>query len=785
MTNAALRTLVLRVLISLPFLNMATAARADNAPSPGASGAIEVRVVDGSGAAVTDAEVLLQRAPQPAFGVPGNDTGVYRSEGLVSGVYVLTIVKVGFAPVSREITIEPGRLLAVSFTLAPRGLSEHVTVEGASPFAPPSVVSGTRLPSNPLDVPQTIDVVSQTLIRSQAALSMQDALLNVPGVTPQLGEGRRDQTAIRGFSALNDTYLDGVRDDAKYYRDLATVDQVEVVKGPSGALFGRGSSGGVINRVTKKPAFGSRFGDVSLIAGSYDRVRMQGDYADGRSSDRFAYRVAGAYENTGSNRPYYSLERGTIAPSFAYRPRPGAELTVQAEFLSDDRLPDRGIPSWQGVPLAEARPFYYGYPSDDFLKNRVASQAVTWQQALAHGWTVRNVFRHTYYDNDFSNTLPGAVRDVDGQLFVARSQYNVTGNQRNLFNQTDLSTGLSTGAVDHTLLVGVELGREATAATRFTGTASEVAALDPALTAPIYATTPATDNEFTGTYAGLYVQDQITFGGRWRALVGGRYDYNDQQLDDRLPVNRDLGRVDQAFSPRAGVVYRVYQATSLYSSVSRSFQPSGDGLSLAVNNEELEPERSTNYEAGVKTELFGRRLTVTTALFRLDRTNVKTRDPLDSTKLVLVGRQRSQGVEVSAGGSLRPGWDVSGGFTWLDPTILRSNDVTSGVIVEGNRIGNVAARSGSLWTTYTLKQGITFGGGVFVMGDRFTSNDNLVVLDGYARVDAMASYRFGRYDLQVNVRNLLDQDYYESAQGNNNIMPAAGVNGLVSLRYRF
>ena len=635
-------------------------------------------------------------------------------------------------------------------------------------------------------MPQTIDVVPQALIRSQTALSMQDALANVPGVMPQLGEGRRDQSAIRGFSAVNDAYIDGVRDDAKYYRDLSSLEQVEVVKGPAGALFGRGSSGGVLNRVTKKPTFGSRFGDLSVVGGSYDRARIQGDYADGRASDTLAYRIAGAYENSDSHRPYFSLERTSISPSLAYRPRPGSELLIQGEFLADDRVPDRGIPSWQGKPLADARPFYYGYPTDDFLENRVGSQAVTWQQSLRGNWALRNVFRHTTYGNQFSNTLPGAVREVDGQLFVARSQYSVDGDQRNLFNQLDLTTGGRTGALDHALLVGLEAGRETNSSVRLTGTAPEVAVIDPVLTRPTYATTPASDNAFTGQYVGVVRAgsdlDWQPVASAWSAAGSTTTTSGSTIACRRIPIW--VAWIRRSARALASCIARDAN-TSLYASVSRSFQPSGDGLSLAVNNEELEPERTTSYETGVKTELFRHRLTLTTSVFRLDRTNVKTRDPLDPNTLVLVGRQRSQGVEIAAAGSIVPGWNVSGGLTFLDPTILRSNDVSSGVPVQGNRIGNVAARSGSIWTTYTMERGFTFGGGVFVLGDWFASNDNLVRIDGYARLDAMAGYRFGHYEVQLNVRNLLDEDYYESAHANNNIMPAAGRNGLVTVRYRF
>ena len=753
--------------------------------APGVPGSLDLQVADASGGAITDAIVLVQRGEAAAVTASATDLGRYHLEGLRPGRYVVTVAKPGFTSWSKDIDVEAGRTLSIAITLNTEGLSEHVTVEGASPYVPATVISGTRVPVHPLDLPQTVDAVPSALIRAQSALSMQDALVNVPGVTPQLGEGRRDQVAIRGFAATNDVYLDGVRDDAKYYRDLSSLEQVEVVKGPAGALFGRGSSGGLVNRVTKKPIFGSRFGDVSVMAASYDHVRLEGEYADGASSDRVAYRATAAYENSNSDRPYYSLERSAFSPSLGYRPGGGRELLVQADILFDDRLPDRGIPSFQGAPLDEAQPYYYGYPSDDFLRNRVGSLSATWQQSLGRSWTLRNTFRDTYYTNAFSNTLPGAVTQVNDTRYVARSQYNSSGNQNNLFNQTDLATAFSTGRLTHSVLLGAEFGLQQTGTLRFNGTASTVAAVNPVLTQPIYGTTAATNNEFTGTYRALYVQDQISIGDRWRALLGGRVDVNDQRLDDLRPVNTDLGRVDTAFSPRAGLVFKAQQDVSLYGSVSRSFQPSGDGLSLATNNADLEPEQTISYEGGVKAEVLRHRLTLTSSVFRLDRTNVKTTDPLDPTRLVLVGRQRSNGVEVTAAGAIVNGWNLSAGLTLLDPTILQSNDVTSGVPVQGNEIGNVSKRSGSLWTAYSTKSGLTIGGGVFVFGDRFTSNDNLATLPGYTRVDVMASQRIAGVEVQLNLRNALGADYYETAQSNNNIMPASGRNGGVTVRYRF
>jgi catecholate siderophore receptor len=603
-------------------------------------------------------------------------------------------------------------------------------------------------------------------------------------VTPQLGEGRRDQVALRGFSAVNDNYIDGVRDDARYYRDLSNLESVEVVKGSASALYGRGSTGGLINRVTKKPLFGQAVTEVSISTGSFERRRVQGDIGRSVANDRLAFRFTGAYEQGGSHRPYYSLERVAVSPSIAWRSMRGTEVLAQADFLDDSRVPDRGIPSFNGEPVHAARDTYFGTPQDDFLDNRVASQAMTVQHPLGAGWRLRNVFRHTLYDNEFSNTQPGTTRLGAGRIVAARTQYNVDATQRNLFNQTELLATGVLGAIAHTTLIGVELGRETTRTQRFTGTAPGVDVLAPVLGLPTYASTPSTNSGFTGDVAAAYVQEQIVVA-RWRALVGGRYDYFDQRLDDFNPVNLDLSRIDQVFSPRVGVVYRTTSASSLYASYSRSFQPSGEGLSLAANTRDLKPEDTLSYEVGAKSAMFGDRLSVSVALFRLDRRNVRTRDPIDPNKLVLVGRQRSEGVELNAAGRLLPGWDVRGGVTFLDPVILQSNDVSSGVPVQGNRIGSTATRNANLWTTFAMKNGVTLGGGLFHVGDWFTSNDNLVGLDGYTRVDAMAAYRIGRYEVSLNLKNLLDADYYDSSQGNTQIMPAAGVNGLVSIRYRW
>lgn len=742
---------------------------------------VEIHVSDASGAIVDGAEVLVDgvRVPRATTG----RAGTYRVQ-LPAGAHTVTIFKPGFAPVTTDVTVTTAAPMTVDVVLALAALNEQITVTGAPRFEGAFPVSGARMPIATLDLPQSVEVVPQAVLQTQAALSMQDALMNVAGATPHLGEGRRDQVTLRGFSALNDSYVDGVRDDAKYYRDLSNIESVEVVKGAASALYGRGSTGGLVNRITKKPLFGQRVADIAMNVGSYDRRRVQADVGRSFANDNWAFRITGAFEDTGSHRPFYSLQRFAVAPSAAWRSR-ATEVTVQADFLDDSRVPDRGIPSFEGRAIDAARNNYFGTPDQDFLDNRVAGQTVTIQHTLSPRWRLRNVFRHTAYEGAFSNTQPSTVRRVNGRLVASRTQYDVDSFQRNLFNQTELLTTGGAGPFAHTLLAGIEVGRETATTTRFTGTAADVDVLSPVLVHPVYNTTvPTMDNAFTGLVAAAYVQEQLVVG-RWRALVGGRFDHFDQSLDDVTAANRDLSRLDRVFSPRAGVVYRALPEMSLYGSYSRSFQPSGDGLSLAVNTAELKPEDTISYEVGAKSDVFGSRLSLSLALFRLDRRNVRTRDPIDPNKLVLVGRQRSEGIELTAAGMILPGWDVRGGVTFLDPLILQSNDVSSGVRVEGNRIGSTSRHNANVWTTWAMGSGVTIGGGVFRVGDWFASNDNLVRLDGYTRVDVMASYRIGHYEIAFNLKNLLDEQYYESSHANTQIMPAAGRNGLLSLRYRF
>ncbi|MBS1819768.1 MAG: TonB-dependent siderophore receptor [Acidobacteria bacterium] len=731
-------------------------------------------VLDSTGAVMPKVEVTVTTVDRRVT-VHTDTEGRFEVGEAGRGLATIAVIAQGFAPaVMTEVTGER----PVVIQLQPARIEEHVEV--ASVGRAHVTSTATRTAAALIEVPQTIDIVGADILEQQAATSLGDALRNVAGVSPNLGEGRRDQFLIRGFSAQTDTLLDGTRDDAPYYRDVATVDRIEVLKGPAAALFGRGSSGGVINRVLKSPRFDRPIADASMAVGSLGTRRLTADV--GRSlNDVLSFRAVAAAEDSTSYRDSYFLQRVTAAPSILWTGASTSAL-IQAEVLQDRRLPDRGIPSVAGRPADVPRATFYGFAADDFIDTNVASTGLRLEHRTARGWLLRQVVRLGLYDTSFSNTAATGTSRVNGVWQVSRQQYNAEQSQQNLFSQTEVVFERRAAGMQHQVLGGVELGTQRRTTLRFTGFAPPVALVDPQPTRPTYSTTAATYNRFDGTTVGTYVQDQIAFGTHWKALAGIRADRFAQHLDDRRPDNLDLARTDITWSPRAGLVFQPTTHSSLYTSVSRSSQPSGDGLSLALNTAELKPESTRNLEAGAKVEAFGARAIATISVFRLDRSNIKTTDPVDPTRLVLVGQQRTDGVEVALDGRIGRRLRAQGGFAWLDARVLRSNTISSGVRIEGNRPGLVPARSGQVWLQYELTARVAVAGGLTRQGLRYTSNDNLVQLPAYTRADAAVTYSLRRLQLAVNVRNLLGTTFYETASSNFQILPGTPRDVVFTVR---
>ncbi|HUS18556.1 MAG TPA: TonB-dependent siderophore receptor [Terriglobales bacterium] len=744
---------------------------------------VQGTVTDSTQAVVPGARVTLMDSNVTRTAV-ADKLGRFRLENVPEGSYELRIEARDFEAKSQRIVVSQDKAILAEVELKAAGVTEVITVTAEAIYTESQASSATKTDTPLRDIPQSIAVVNQELIRSQNALSMQDAVRNVSGVSVHLGEGRRDQVFIRGFSALNDNLVDGVRDDAPYYRDLCSLERIEVIKGPAAVLYGRGSSGGIVNRILKKPESEALAAELSTTFGSYGAKRFTADFSTAALNRTLLLRLTGAYEKSGSHRHAYYLDRYDVAPSVLWKPSSKTQVLYQLERLFDDRLPDRGVPSVNGRPADVEIGTYYGYPGDDFLRNKVTSHSLKAEHLFSR-WTFRNVFHATRYDNLFSNTQPNGITISSGKTFVKRQQYNSDSDQDNYFNQTEALTNRSFAGMGHTLLLGAEYGFQRKDSVRFDGIASNVALIDPVLSRPTYSTVPANNNLFSGIVGAAYAQDQIDIANHWKATIGIRFDHYRQELNDRTLANRDLARTDRAWSPRAGLVYQPTGWASIYSSYSRSFQPSGEGLSLATNNEDLKPEVTQNYELGSKFDFLSGRISTNVAVFRLERTNVKTTDPLNPTKLVLVGEQKTDGVDLNFSGRITRGWNVYAGYALLSTRVVRSNTISSGVLTEGKRAAFIPLHSGNIWSTYSFNNGFGVGGGLIYNGDRFTGNDNTVTLPEYIRLDATAFYKHRHFDVVLNLRNVTHLTYYESAHNNSQIFPGAPINGALTLRYRW
>jgi catecholate siderophore receptor len=674
-----------------------------------------------------------------------------------------------------------------------------VTITGARQLAPAyhatTATSATKVDAPLRDIPQTINVIPQQVLRDQGVRSMQDALKSVPGIGFSHGDGQRDEVKIRGFTAIADQFIDGMRDDALYFRDLSNIDQVEVIKGPASVLYGRGSSGGLINRISKKP--GMDKSELSLQVGSWAQRRAEFDLArkienvENGSDGAIALRVTGAVEHADGYRDQQFLKREALAPSLSLKLGRDTTLLLQGEYLVDRRVTDFGVPSYKGRPVDVPARTYYGAANArdfDVSESRVTAFGATLEHRFSDTLSLRNALRHYDYTLERNNTLVGSVDEA--ALTAALTRGNVRRNEDGYANQTELMHKATLAGMPHQLLYGIEIGQQhKDQVVRNQANAATVSLFHPvAPDVPFDAmAAPSADNLATTTVASAYVQDMVALSERWKALAGVRYDRFRQQTEERIAGKADLDRTDRAWSPRAGLVYQPTPTRSYYVSYSKSFQPSGETFALAANNAQLAPEVTTNNEIGAKFDFFDGRASATASLFQLQRTNIKAADPAAPTQLIPVGTQRSNGIELTLTGDLAHGWKILTGYAWLDARVTSSIAKDDGQFIEGKRATLTPVHSANLWLTKALGHGYGAGAGANFVGQRFANPGNTVTTPGYATFDAMAYYRAGAVDLQLNLMNLFDRHYIVAGHGSskNLNLPGAPRSLQLTARYHF
>lgn len=677
--------------------------------------------------------------------------------------------------------------------------------------------SAMRTDTQLIDVPQTVNVVTVKQIEDQAANSVGDAIRYVPGVFSTQGEGNRETLVFRGNSTTGDFFIDGVRDDVQTYRDLYNIDQLQIFKGPNAMIFGRGGVGGIVNRVTKVADWLPHRA-FRLEAGSFEHKRAQFDLGTPLSGVA-AVRLTGVYQDSGSYRAGVNYNRWGFNPTAAFKLGPDTTVTIGYEHFQDDRVADRGVSSYLGKPLETPRSQFFGDPNNSPTGTNTDAATLFVEHRFSDTLTLRNRTRYADYDKFYQNVFPGSVNTTAQTnpvglpagtyapgTIVQIQAYNNAQARNNLINQTDLNATFSTGAIEHTLLVGAEFGRQRTENVRNEGF-FPTAAL-PLGVSSIFATVAAPtvsrpdllwrqsstsgDNKGEVTIAAGYIQDQIAISPMFDLVLGIRYERITTKVIDRRTVGfpagqqRDFRVVDSLWSPRGGIIFKPVENASIYVSYSRTYLPrGGDQLtSLNLTNQNLDPEEYQNYEIGAKWDIVPT-FNISAAIFQLDRKNVLAlSDPNNSSSPVVpIGRQRTKGVELSAAGSITDQLSIVGAYTYSDGKFL---DTVSGTVKAGNVVAGMPRHSASLWTRFDPIERLGVAAGVIYQGKRFAATDNAVVLPSFTRVDAALYYNLSEnVSAQLNVENLFNERYFLFANSNTNITPGSQRAFKVGLNARF
>lgn len=642
-------------------------------------------------------------------------------------------------------------------------------------------VTATKTDTPLLDVPQSVSVITAEQIDDQAMESMGDVLRYVPGVIVGQGEGNRDQITLRGQNTTADFFIDGVRDDVQYYRPLYNLARVEVLRGPYALTFGRGGGGGIINRVQKAPGLARAFVETR---GFIDDFGGSGAWIDGNLplGERSAVRLNAMAERSRSFRDHVDGRRFAVNPYFATEVSPGWNLGLSYERVDDQRVTDRGGPSFQGRPLEGFDERFFGVPGVNETTLQADVAKVRLDGRFTSSLSLSTTLVAAAYDKAYVNVFPGGPATSSTGTVPLSAYADETARDNWLF-QSNLVWEVMGGPIEHRVMVGVEYGDQDTRGARLNGVLSD---RNLSLTNPVFPTvvfnTPARDVESRVRTASVYAQDQIGLGRFMDVILGLRFDRFDISGTDFLPTpDRAFGRVDEVISPRLGLVWKPVETASVYVSYSRSFLPrSGEQFaSLTPTTQNLEPEAYENLEFGAKWRPVPG-LSLTAAVFELRRTNATTPDPANPTVTINVGETRTAGLELGLVGRVTERWSVSGGYAWQDAH-LRGNETVE--------LAQVPKHSLAVWSRHTVTDRLGLGLGVIHQSGQWAAirtSPATTRLAGFTRVDAAVFYELTpTADLQLNVENLLDENYWADAHNNNNLTPGAPRNLRLTLSARF
>jgi iron complex outermembrane recepter protein len=734
--------------------------------------------------ATTEGNTAVSIVPNAVLALP--DVKEYRVENPVAGITSIIVTQTEPNTIRVSVTgataVPTVQVVAGSPTApttadnsAEPELEIQVIGKRKQGYAVPNASVGTKTDAPIRDVPQSIQVVPQQVLKDRGITNLQDALRNVSGVVSQGGSG--DIFIIRGISTNStgrqNILIDGVGNgDAETSRDLSNIEQVEVLKGPASVLYGRGEAGGTISLVTKQPLKNS-FSRVEGTIGSFGSYRPTIDLnIPLNPSNTILSRLNVAYDNSGSFVDFVNRKDFSIAPVVSIELGKNTNLTIEGTNQTTSKVINGGLPAVGTVlpnPLGQVpRSRFLGEPSIDRGNQTLSSVGYRLDHRFSDNWSLRNRFKATF--SSFTENSSFANLDEDNRTVLRTVDRNQEDVQKYTL-QTEVKGKVTTGSIGHDLLIGVDLERET-----FDGrlaTAGNISSID--LFTPTYGNVSPLNFETlfdssgsTSNAIGIYAQDSISIGDKVKVLIGGRFDQIQNNSNDQLAGSSST-LTATAFSPRAGIVYQPIKPVSIYASYSRSFRPEF-GLDRTGNL--LKPVTGESFEAGVKTEFLDGKLTSTLAVYQITRQNDSVRDPANPDFDIQIGERRSQGIELDLAGEVLPGLRTILTYAYTDAQVTRD---TTGL--EGNRSINVPQHSANLSAVYEFQQGdfkgLGIGGSMLFVGSSPGDLSNTFDLPAYIRTDALLYYKRDNWKAQLNFENLFNVNYFGSSFDRNSVFSGA------------
>lgn len=677
---------------------------------------------------------------------------------------------------------------AASASTPSRPFEADEYIEVAVPYAPTSNTIATKLPVPLHLTPSHVGAVAGALLREQDASVLTDALINISGVNIQAGSGVHDYFVLRGFNSLDGSLIltDGAAEPEVSYYNMYNVDGVEVLKGPSGFLYGANPLAGAVNIIRKQPVPGD-FLTVEGSLGSYDTREASVDWNLASDDGNRAFRLNAFSRDSEHYRDTKDSSQLAVNPSLMLRLSEQTSLNFNLEYAESDFTPDGGLPLVDNRVPDVPRDRSYDSPFD-FSEQEILRFQVDFETQLSDSFKLRNKAYHRDLDWQSNGTLilgatPAAFGgDVFRFLTLLDDRQKLSG------NQLELAVRFETGPVTHQLLAGIEYTRLEDDFALLNDFLPTINAFDPVETATVSMPFPFTTGETTSEVFAPYVIDQIEFSTRFQMQVGARYDnitseaYFDVNAQEPALNGAGFTRTDTELSPRVGLVFAPRPDVTVFANAAESFAPVG---SRVVEAQFLDPERSRQVEIGSKKKLLGGRLQASAAVYRIERDRIAITDGSGFTQQA--GDQESEGLEFELAAEPLPRLRTFFNYAYNDATLTRFNErLLGGTVVDrsGNDPAFAPEHLAHLWVSRSFESGLGVGGGVRYVSEQFIDEDNAFAIDAYTIVDAVVSYDFDEFRLKLNVKNLTDEDYETRGFGAGSVIPADPLTVFAGFEWR-